>query len=251
MAFIKKKGAEAAQSALTEKVDTSKLLRSLSKGKVVRARIVDIDAFSEYDANSVFGAFNTTPSGKSQGFPNLYDRAADILFAEAKAAKDAGNDELSSEIWKQANQIEAKLRYMYGFISLDDGQPGVIDLTENQGRSLAQDLAKSAKKIDKFAFEISKSGSGTNTAVKLTLLDLDDDLTPDERKHFEASAGVTFDVDLFEKVLSEVDEQTQIKGLYAFGFDVAKLGLGGATNSQPTDESAPIVDGSVDPTDNF
>jgi hypothetical protein len=239
MSFIRNKGAAAAEAAKTEKVDTSKVFKKFKAGASFKVRFTSTEDLAGYLANSVFGVFNTTPTEKPDK-PTLYDRASEVLLQEANAAKKAGNDDLSSELWKQAKALEAKPRFLLGFINLDDGLPVVVDLTETQGGDVAKDLAVNAKKLDRFAFAISKEGKGTDTKVKIRLLDPEDDsdLNETQRKHFTATAGAAFNHDLFDHCLAPINEQEQIAGLIKFGFDVSKIGVNISVGSAQNDADA-------------
>jgi hypothetical protein len=100
-----------------------------------------------------------------------------------------------------------------------------------------------ANRLDRKAFELSKSGSSTSTTVSLLPID-EEDLSDAELKNFEVTAGKAFPEELYEKVLFVKSEADQINDLKAFGFDVSKLGI-----NSDEDEVTPIEQ--EDPTAGF
>src|SRR5690625_5187698 len=73
------------------------------------------------------------------------------------------------------------------------------------------------------AFELEKSGQGTSTVVSLTPLFVED-LDEKQAKNFE-NAPDKFDMDLFDGILYEMDEEEQIEKLIEVGFDISLIGL--------------------------
>jgi len=227
MGYISKRGVDAAKSATAEQQhDASKALVTLKSGTTLKVRVLSKNDSAEYFAASVYKVFNTTPVAPG----NLYQKAANILFEQAKsAATQAEADELKAK----ARALKPKPRYLFGFINLENGEPIVIDLSKAQAQVIYQALEKYEKKIGKVAFELSKSGTGTSTVVSFSpVLDMDEDLTEVERKNFEEAGGKEFPAELFEKVLYMKTEEEQLADLKAFGFDVSLLGLEGSSESE-------------------
>jgi hypothetical protein len=231
MSYIAKKGSEAAEAATQEPVDYSKILKSFSSGKSYAVKIIP-DNFVLYYAHSVYKTFYTTPcTTAATGTPDLYCQAVDLLYKDAKALEEGGASEAEVKDKKdEAYALKKKERYLVGFIGLDDGEPSpiIIDLTKKQAKTIISQIKKNANKSEKFAFTVSKEGSGQSTTVSLDIVVDDEDLTPQQAKNFKKAveSGIKFDEELFEKVLSVADEDQQIEDLTKFGFDVSRLGIG-------------------------
>ncbi|WP_431819291.1 hypothetical protein LWL40_27605 (plasmid) [Bacillus thuringiensis] len=226
MSFIASTGTQAIEDATKEKVDYSKLLTKVTNGKTLRVRALPT-AVVKYFCHSVYKAFYSTPCTKPMGKEDLYDKACDLLYKDAKQAEENGAtaDEVKA-IKDRAYAIKAKERYMIGFINLDTGLPIIVDLTANQGRDVIAVMKKYEKKIHKHAFEITKTGSSTDTKISFTIvLDAEEDLKPAQFEQFEKSLGHEFDMEAFGKVFSINDQAQQIEDLIAFGFDIERLGL--------------------------
>lgn len=232
MSYILKRGEEAMEDALTERVDYSDVLKTFKSGSRFAVRAVPL-AYVMYKAHSAYKAFYTTPCIKeATGKPDLYDLACNMLYSDAEALEKAGaSEEEVKEVRDKAYQLLAKKRYLVGFVNLNDKQPIIIDLTENQGKTLIAEMKKKGKKLEKYPFILSKEGSGQATKVSLDIVlydpdeDDEDPLTPEQRKNFEETKDFKFDFDLFEKVLKVNDEEQQVKDLLRFGFDVSRLGI--------------------------
>lgn len=233
MSFLVSKGTEAVEDALKEKVDTSKLLKKINAGTVLKVRALPT-AVVKYHAHSVYKTFNTTPCTKPAGKEDLYDKACDLLYKDAKAAEEAGASEKEvKDMRDRAYSLKAKERYLIGFINLEDGKPIVVDFTAKQGKAVVAELQKRKTKLSRFAFELTKTGSSTDTVVSFgVVLDMEEDITDKEREFFEKSADYEFDMSVFETVFSVNNEEKQLEDLRAFGFDLSRLGFGEGTSTE-------------------
>ncbi|GGF88145.1 hypothetical protein [Paenibacillus abyssi] len=255
MSLFTKKGAEAVTSAQATKEEKVSAHVKFNAGTTLKVRFLSTTDSVEYFAHGLYSptvptfAPKVTPERNARGYvtsnPSVWDRAADLLYADAKAESDAKKAE---ELRRQAGNLKSKPRYLVGFVNLENGEQGFVDLTKKQADGIFAALAKYAKKLDKVAFELSKTGASTNTVVSLTpILDMDEDLTDKERENFVKVAGQPFDFEKFEGFVTMLDEAEQTKNLVIAGFDIARLGLsiGAASNASSTqsDESTPIEDG--------
>lgn len=223
MSYISKRGDEAAKSAQQESTDYSKLLTSLKSGDTIKVRLLTSKDFVEYFAASVYKVFYTTPVTPG----NLYQKACDVLYKEAKEVRDS-DEKLSKELSDKAYSLKPKARYLFAFIDLGSGEPIIVDLTKNQAQSVITSITKYEKRIGKLAFELSKTGSGTSTAVTLSpVIDMEEDLTDKERENFNKPKVDEIADELFENALVLKSHDEQVADLVAFGFDVSKLGIEG------------------------
>lgn len=169
------------------------------------------------------------PSKKSKaGYPvsdlTVWDKAW-------KYHKDLSKD-FSDHHGQEAGKYRAKQRFAMGFYDLTSGEPIIVDVSKAQAQAIHAVIMKNEKRLGKFAFELSKSGSGTTTTVSLSpVMDMDEDLTDVQRANFE-KAPAEFDMALFDGLLFEADEAEQIKLLTQAGFDVKLIGY---TNETPAD----------------
>src|SRR5690625_4171933 len=231
MSFISARGRAAAESATREDGPRNNAMKPFKSGTTYKVRVLSPEDIVEYQAASVFKVFHTTPVRPG----NLYEKAADVLYKEAFAARDAGDDAKYEEIRNDAYQLKPKPRYLFAFADLEDGSIGLVDLSRAQAGAIIQSIERYEKRLDRLAFELSKQGQSTSTTVSLTpVIDMEEDLSEDERKNFEAVAGKEVEDDVFESALKEKTQPEQVSDLQAFGFDVSRIGV--EAESAVTDE---------------
>jgi hypothetical protein len=255
MSVFTKRGAAAVESAQAEKDTKVSAHVAFPSGTTIKIRIKSKDDSAEYYAYGVYGKVNTfVPSQSTErnakGYvtanPSVWDRAADSLYADAKVAKDAGDEAKAEKIRNEAYLLKGKPRYLVGFGNIETGEDGFVDLTPKQAAGVFATITKYEKKLEKLAFELTKSGKSTDTVVTLSpILDMDEDLTEAERKNFAKTGETPFDFENFEGFLFEADEEEQTKNLVIAGFDIGRLGLSigsSAATPPPADEAVPVDD---------
>lgn len=195
------------------------------------ADLITFYSYGIYKQVNSFVAKN--PSKKSRnGYPVEDLTPWDLAW---KYHKDRSKD-FSDEHAQEAAKYRAKQRFAMGFFDLTSGEPIIVDLSKKQAQGVHDVIKKYEKKLGKLAFELSKTGNGTTTSVTLTpVLDLDEDLTPEQRANFD-KAPAQFDMSLFEGLLYEADEDEQIELLIKAGFDVSLIGLETPKKDEAVDE---------------
>lgn len=261
MSMFSKRGAAAAASATAEKETKDSAIVSFSSGTTYKVRVKSAEDSVEYYAYGIFDKVHTfvpkTPAERNaKGYvvaaATVWDRAEEYLRAQAKAAKDAGREAEAEKIGQTAYLYKGKPRYLVAFGNLEDGADIVIDLSKKQAAGIFATIAKYAKKLDKVAFELSKTGRDTSTSVTLTpILDMDEDLTEQERKNFDKCGAKPFDQEQFEACLFVADDAEQTKFLIQAGFDIGKIGLTYGGGSDAGDDAQPIDDSKPAPSVDF
>lgn len=216
---------------------TSNEFNSFKTGTTYKVKVVGTDAIMTFDSYGIYKVVNSfsakNPSKKSAaGYPvdnyTPWDRAW-------KFHRDLSED-FSDAHGQEASKYRPKRRFAMGFYDLATGELIVVDLSKNQAQAVHSVIKKYEKKLGKMAFELSKQGSGTSTSVSLTpLIDLDDDLTDEERKHFD-KAPAEFDMSRFDGILYEADEDEQIRLLKQAGFDVTLIGYDANAGGSPAQD---------------
>ena len=145
--------------------------------------------------------------------------------------------------------MQPKPTYLFGVIPLSDftqgkytfeaGQPIILETNNGKNganiNSLVTTLQKLEKKFNTKAFEITATGSNTYTILPVDI----EDLTPEQAKVFEETAGVVIPEEVYDTALFEADEQNQAQKLTEIGFDVSRLGI---TLDQPQEDHLEIGD---------
>ncbi|MRX54654.1 hypothetical protein GJU41_11790 [Bacillus idriensis] len=237
----------------TSSIDFAKF----SVGKTYKVRVLGTEDLMQYFGYGMYKKVNTfvakNPSerderGNAIANHTAWDLAEKYYRDKQFAASDAKNETDVDKFKKLASPFRGKERFVMGFVNLADGVEIVIDLTRDQALAVYATITKYEKKLGKLAFELSKTNTGTkasDTRVALTpIIDFEDDLTPDEQANFAKYEGKTFNHALFEGLLFEADEKTQIENLVAAGFDITLIGLsiGGQAQADDVTEIGEVTD---------
>ncbi|WP_026593033.1 hypothetical protein [Bacillus sp. UNC437CL72CviS29] len=254
-----KKGAAALGALNTQSEGGSTLSAEFAKfnvGTTYKVRVLGTEDLIQFFSYGIFKKVNSfvakNPSVRNEkGFVEsnhtAWDLAAQFHYDEAKKLEEGGADQKVIDDKKnEAYKYVGKERYALGFINLEDSKEIIIDLSRNQAKEVYAVIAKYEKKLGRLAFELSKTnatGLAKDTKITLTpFIDMEEDLTDKERANFAKWDDKEFNAKLFDGLLFEADEKTQIENLVAAGFDISKIGLtlenGG--NEAPSDEGTPI-----------
>lgn len=234
------RGSSAIQSALAETGGNGGRgvsFASFRPGSTFKIRINSLEDVVGYEAANMFGIFDTTPVERN----SLYQKAAELLYQDAKKAKDASS---SDALRKQAFLYKPKPRYILGAIDLETGEKLFVDLTKNQAKLIISIIQKKQKKLGQIGFELNKSGEGQSTVVSLTQLD-EDEMDANELENLEKSKSVEFADEDFEALLQYKDEDEQLDDLYKCDRKLADRVAGKPpVNASPTQtaEADPDVD---------
>lgn len=249
MSFLLGRGKEV-QGKMQQGSEYSKMLQKVKAGEVLVVRVKSTEDYAGYEAHSVHKSFYTTPCARKAGIEDLYDKAAEILFNDAKEAEKSGKftDDEIKEMRKHAGKLLPKGRYLFSFFSVDTGQQILVDMSALQGEEIIKTIERYKSKLDTYAFELTKSGANTNS--KFVLSPVLEDLTPAQQKHFDEIAEKEIDGEAFEKAFQLRDRDGQIKDLQAFGFDITRLGIEAPAPSAPAFTGEEDVE-PLDPTDDF
>lgn len=238
-------GGEDALNALETEKGGDMEFYSLRSGSSVRVRVLGLRDMIRFRSYGIYKQINSfvaeNPSVYSdKDYPKSNFTPWDKAFNHySDLAFDEENEKVQKELRQEGRKYLGKDRYALGFIDLDTGLPIIIDFSKKQAKSVHGVFKKNEKKLDKKAFEIEKSGSGTDTVVTASSLDMDD-LTDKELKNFEKYDGKEFDMNLFDDILYVADEKEQVELLAQAGFDVTLIGYdaeGSTVADGPSEES--------------
>jgi hypothetical protein len=241
MAYEIKLGQTAVDNATSEKPKYDKVVKTLKSGTAFKLRVLGLHALAEVEIHSVYEVFNSTPCTKD----DLYDKAVKLLRADQKALADKGDEKGAEAIGKHAYALTAKPRYLFGFIDLADGKPMVIDLSKKQAQGVIATIKKYEKRLNQLAFEISKTGTGQSTTVGFNpLMFLEEDLTPQELKHYQATENAEIPAEVYANCLYVKSAEEQVDDVLAYerknkGLNLAeRLGLNKAgTGTEGQDDN--------------
>lgn len=257
MSMFTKVGAEAAAAGNNEGDAKESPIVSFKSGSTFKVGVKSINDVAEYYGYGMFGKVNTFLPEKAaernaKGYvtknPSLWDQAADLLYADANAAKEAGADEAAVKVFTdEAYLYKGKKRYLRAFFDLTTGKDIVVDLSPKQEQTLKATIEDNLDDLDAIAFKLTKKGSGTNAVVALSaIVKMDRDLTAEECTNFDKLGEAPFDMASFETCLYVADTAEQTKNLVIAGFDIGRLGLSigasAGTSAQPNAQTPPPAD---------
>lgn len=222
-------GADALDALETEKGGDMEFY-SLRSGSSVKVRVLGLRDMIRFRSYGIFKQINSfvaeNPSVYSdKDYPKSNFTPWDLAFNHySDLAFEEENEKVQKELRQEGRKYLGKDRYALGFIDLETGLPIIIDFSKKQAKSVHGVFKKNEKKLDKKAFEIEKSGSGTDTVVTAASLDMDD-LSTKEKKNFDKYDDKEFDMNLFDDILYVADEKEQVELLTDAGFDVTLIGF--------------------------
>lgn len=183
----------------------------------------DIKPFYSYGIFNVVNSFVPDKQPKRDKYGNPIDDLTpwDLAYKYYKDKSQDWTDEYSQE----ASKYRAKLRFAMGFYDLTSGEQIVIDVSKNQAQAIHGVIKKFAGRLDKMAFELTKTGKSTSTTVSLTpVMFPNEDLTDEQRANLD-KAPEEFDHAKFEGINYEASYDEQVENLIKAGFDINLIGL--------------------------
>ncbi|MEK3836496.1 hypothetical protein [Paenibacillus sp. FSL R7-0128] len=261
MSMFAKVGAEAADAGNNEGGAKESPITSFKSGSTYKVGVKSRNDVAMYYGYGMFGKVNTfvpenppvrNAKGYVQSNPSVWDKASELLYADAKAAQDGGaSDADVKPIKDEAYLFKGKPRYLRAFHDLTTGKDIVVDLSPNQEKIIKAVIEENIDDLDVIAFKLAKKGSGQGAAVSLNaIVKMERDLTDEERANFAKLGETPFDMASFETCLYVADDEEQTKNLVIAGFDIGRIGLsigaaaqpaaGAAVQSPPADTDGPV-----------
>jgi len=263
-------GEAAAQATGNNGGDKDSPITSFKSGTTIKVGVKSINDVAEYYGYGIYKKVNTfvpkNPAvrnvrGYIESAPSIWDRASDLLYADAKKSEEGGASEADIKAIKdEAGLFRGKKRYLRAFYDLTTGKDIAVDISPTQEATLKAVIEENIEDLEVVAFKLAKKGEGKNAVVSLSVIvKMIRDLTEEERANFAKLGETPFDLASFETCLYVADDAEQTKNLVIAGFDIGRLGLSigansGATppaSSQQPDDSTPITDENAPPEINF
>jgi hypothetical protein len=216
---------------------------SLKSGTTYQVKVVGLKDYFQFFSYGIYQQVDSfcaeNPSKKTpKGFPIDNLTPWDKAFRYYKDKSEDWTDEYS----QKAQLFKPKSRFAMAFFDLTSGEAIAVDLSAKQHAAVKSTIEKYAKKINKMAFELTKTGESTGTVVSLSpLIDMEEDLDEKQRENFK-KAPDEIDMTEFFTAPYIADEKEQIESLVKAGFDVSLIGadtadgIGEQTEIDPTTE---------------
>lgn len=200
------RGQEAKASAEKGKVDLKKAYLRMKSGEAVKVRVLTDADYVEYVAHSSF-------THKVYTQPCVSVIGQECALCEASKSGIEGFDVLYP-----------RKRYVFVFAEMQSGELRAIDVSKNQAKKLIADIEEYKEDLDSIAFNLKKTGEGTNTGYSLNPILK---MKGNDQEQFDACEGLEVTDEYLNTVLSPRTIELQVKTLKEAGF--------------PTDEFFPHV----------
>ncbi|APT46597.1 hypothetical protein [Bacillus safensis] len=225
MSVITARGDQAKENANKGKVDTKKIMLRLKDNQSHKVRVLGVKDYVEYNAA---GDYNL----------GLYNQpvldSSPLLVAHAKGGE-------------KFKGLYKKQRYSFVFASMETGELVALDVSQNQAKAVISSIEEYGEHIDKFGFNLKRTGADTSTSYALNPIIA---MKADEQAAFDKLGGLTVEPEFFDAILQPKDDKFITKLLKEAGFDVAThlphIQLDEEEGQKEPDTSAEKIDESKD-----
>lgn len=200
------KGQDAKASAEKGKVDLKKAYLRMKSGDSVKVRVLTAYDYVEYLAHSSFTH-------------KVYTQPCVSVIGQECALCKAGKSGI-----EEFGALTPRKRYVFVFADMQSGELRAIDVSKNQAKKLIADIEEYKEDLDSIAFNLKKTGEGTNTGYSLNPILK---MKGNDQGLFDACEGLEVTDDYLNTILTPRTLELQVKTLKEAGF--------------PTDEFFPHV----------
>lgn len=207
MSMFTARGTEAKESLNQKKVDLKNAYLRMKSGDSVKVRVLTAMDYVEYLAHSSF-----THKVYTQPCVSVIGQECALCTASKSGVE--GFDVLYP-----------RKRYVFVFADMVSGELKALDVSKNQAKKLIADIEEYKDDLSEIAFNLKKTGEGTNTGYSLNPILK---MKGDEPAQFEACAELEVTDEYLNTILTPRTLQLQVRTLNEAGF--------------PTDEYFPHVE---------
>ena len=191
------RGQEAKASAEKGKVDLKKAYYRMKSGDSIKVRVMTAFDYVEYLAHSSF-----THKVYTQPCVSVIGKECPLCTASKSGVE--GFDVLYP-----------RKRYLFVFADMSTGELRALDVSKNQAKKLIADIEEYKDDLDSLAFNLKKTGEGTNTGYSLNPIIK---MKGDDEEKFNACEGLEVTDDYLNTVLTPRTTELQVKTLQEAGF---------------------------------
>lgn len=191
------RGQEAKASAEKGKVDLKKAYLRMKSGDSVKVRIMSAFDYVEYLAHSSF-----THKVYTQPCVSVIGKECPLCSASKSGVE--GFDVLYP-----------RKRYLFIFADMTTGELRALDVSKNQAKQLIAGIEEYKDDLDTLAFNLKKTGEGTNTGYTLNPIIK---MKGNDQEQFDACEGLEVTDEYLNTVLTPRTPELQVKTLKEAGF---------------------------------
>lgn len=200
------RGQEAKASVEKGKVDLKKAYYRMKSGDSIKVRVLTPEDYVEYLSHSSY-------------MHKVYTQPCVSVLGQECALCKASKSGI-----EEFEALYPRKRYLFVFADMATGELRALDVSKNQAKKLIADIEEYKEDLDSLAFNLKKSGEGTNTGYSLNPIIK---MKGDDSEKFEACSGLEVTDEYLNTVLTPRSLELQVKTLKEAGF--------------PTDEYFPHV----------
>lgn len=191
------RGQEAKASAEKGKVDLKKAYLRMKSGEAVKVRVLTAGDYVEYIAHSSF-------THKVYTQPCVSVIGQECALCEASKSGIEGFDVLYP-----------RKRYVFVFAEMQTGELRAIDVSKNQAKKLIADIEEYKEDLDSIAFNLKKTGEGTNTGYSLNPILK---MKGNDQEQFDGCEDLEVTDEYLNTILTPRTLELQVKTLNEAGF---------------------------------
>lgn len=200
------RGQEAKDSVNKKKVDLKNAYYRMKSGDSVKVRVLSNVDYVEYISHSSFTH-------------KVYTQPCVSVLGQECALCTASKSGIEGY-----EALYPKKRYLFVFADMESGELKALDVSKNQAKKLIADIEEYSEDLDVLAFNLKKTGEGTNTGYSLNPIIK---MKGNDTENFEKCAGLEVTDEYLNTVLTPRTIELQVKTLKESGF--------------PTDEYFPHI----------
>lgn len=200
------RGQEVKDSVNKKKVDLKNAYYRMKSGDSVKVRVLTACDYVEYLSHASF-----THKVYTQPCVSVLGQECALCTASKSGVE-------GFEV------LYPKKRYLFAFADMESGEIRVLDVSKNQAKKLIADIEEYSEDLDTLAFNLKKTGEGTNTGYSLNPIIK---MKGNDEENFEKCAGLEVTDEYFSTVLTPRTLELQVKTLKEADF--------------PTDEYFPHI----------
>lgn len=197
MSMFTARGQQAKESIEQKKVDLKNAYYRMKSGDSAKVRIMSVNDYVEYLAHSSF-------THKVYTQPCVAVAGHECALCTASKSGIEGFDTLY-----------AKKRYIFVFGDMASGELKALDVSKNQAKALISAIEEYAEDLNDIAFNLKKTGEGTNTGYSLNPILK---MKGEEPIQFEGLEGLEVTDEYLNTILTPRSIELQVSVLSEAGF---------------------------------
>lgn len=219
------RGQEAKESLDKKKVDLKNAYLRMKSGDSVKVRVLSAMDYVEYVSHSSF-----THKVYTQPCVSVIGQECALCTASKSGVE--GFDVLYP-----------KKRYVFVFADMESGELKALDVSKNQAKKLIADIEEYKEDLDVLAFNLKKTGEGTNTGYSLNPIIK---MKGNDQENFDKCEGLEVTDEYLNTILTPRTLELQVRTLQEAGFPTDEyfphVVLEDSEESEGTDEAGKTAD---------